>query len=312
MIRITLVLYFKEVMRKKSKLLIAIILVVGVLLSAALYLRTTHFPVLAPHGTVGEQERNLIMFAAGLSLVIVIPVFAITFSFAWKYREGNTKHHKKYAPNIDHNRWLETAWWSIPAVLILILSMLTWTSTHALDPFKPLSSTKKPVTIQVVAMQWKWLFLYPDKGVATVNYVEFPKDTPVTFEITSDGPMNSFWIPDLGGQIYAMSGMSTKLHLMADKAGTYRGASANISGRGFAGMRFTAKATSQAEFDGWLRSVAHDSPTLSDAAFAKLSEPSENDPSRSYRLENEALYDTIVDRFMPMHNMDDMEGMGSH
>ena len=133
----------------------------------------------------------------GLSLIVVIPVYIMLFLFAWKYREGNTK--AKYSPDWDHSALLETIWWTVPLLLITILSVVTWNSSHDLDPFRPLNSSVKPVKIQVVALQWKWLFIYPEQNIASVNYVEFPVNTPVDFEITADAPMNSFWIPQVGG-----------------------------------------------------------------------------------------------------------------
>ena len=180
------------------------------------------------------------IFAALLSLVVVIPVFAMTIYIVWRYRESNQK--AKYSPDWDHNSKVETIWWLIPTLLIVVLSVVTWNSSHSLDPFKPIKSSVKPLRVQVIALQWKWLFIYPEQGVASTNILELPVDRPINFEVTADAPMNSFWIPQLGGQIYAMAGMSTQLHLMASEAGTYAGASANLSGKGFAKMKFDTKA----------------------------------------------------------------------
>ncbi len=279
-------------MGKKLKAALLIGLPLVLLLVAFLYLRHTNIPVLSPQGPVGQKERYLIILAAALSLVVVIPVFILLAVFAIRYREGNTK--AKYDPNSDHSRILEFIWWAVPLALILILAGITWRSSHELDPFKPLSSPVQPLDIQVVAMDWKWLFIYPKQNIATVNFVEFPVDTPLNFEITADAPMNSFWIPQLGGQIYAMSGMSTYLHLMATSPGDYRGSSANISGEGFAGMKFIAKADSQSDFDQWVKLVGQTRDKLSLAAYNKLALPSKNNPIGYYSSVDKDLFNKVV------------------
>jgi len=201
-------------MSKKLKLVGFLLLSLGVVLLVAGYLHGHSIAVLNPQGFIANKERGLIVTITLLMLIVVIPVFALTFAIAWKYREGNTA--ARYSPEWDHNRWVEAVWWAVPLVLITVISMISWSSSHELDPFRPLRSANPPITIQVVALQWKWLFIYPDQNIATVNFVQFPANTPVDFQITSDAPMNSFWIPQLGGQIYAMAGMSTQLHLMEE------------------------------------------------------------------------------------------------
>ena len=218
-------------MMNKSKFIAIGLLILGAIAGVALLLHGHTIDVLVPKGTIAKKELDLLVTATLLMLIVVIPVFVLTFTIAWKYRASNTK--AKYTPDWDHNRAIETVWWAIPFVLILILSVITWQSSHELDPFKPLASSKQPITIQVVALQWKWLFIYPEQHIATVNYVQFPVDTPVNFVITSDAPMNSFWIPQLGGQIYAMAGMSTQLHLMATDPGSYNGSSVTPQRTGF-------------------------------------------------------------------------------
>ena len=203
----------------------------------AFYLQGKDVPVLDPQGVVGIQERNLIIFTCILSVFVVVPVFVMLGVFAWKYREDNTK--AEYRPDEEGNKWLEILWWGIPILIIAILGTVTWITTHQLDPYKPLDSNVKPLRVQVVALQWKWLFLYPDQRVATVNELKIPAGTPINFEITADAPMSAFWIPSLGTQVYAMSGMTSKLSLQADKPGTYRGTNSNINGEGYADMHFT-------------------------------------------------------------------------
>ncbi|MGC1177035.1 MAG: ubiquinol oxidase subunit II [Candidatus Saccharimonadales bacterium] len=271
----------------------AILWLIGIL---AFYLRKSNFAVLNPMGEVAAKERNLLIFTVLLGLLVVVPVFIMTFTIAWKYREGNTKAN--YKPDWDHNLAAETLWWGIPSTIIVLLSVITWNSSHALDPHKPLSAAAPPMTIQVVALNWKWLFIYPRQGVASVNEVHLPVNQPVTFEITADAPMNSFWIPQLGGQIYAMPGMSTRLNLMATKAGAYKGSSANLSGKGFAGMKFTAIASSQTDLKLWLASAQRSSSALDAAAYHRLAQPSENNKPTLYSSAESALYDRVVMKYM--------------
>ncbi|HEX5743971.1 MAG TPA: ubiquinol oxidase subunit II [Candidatus Saccharimonadales bacterium] len=235
------------------------------------YFKQADVQVLEPAGTIGEKQRNLIYFALGLSLIVVIPVYVMLFAFAWRYREGNKK--AKYSPELSGNRVAEAVWWIIPTILITILSVVAWNSSHDLDPYKPIDSRNKPLKIQVVAMNWKWLFIYPEQKVASVNFLQFPKDTPLEFQITSDGPMNSFWIPRLGGQVYAMAGMMTRLHLIASETGVFRGSSANLSGDGFSRMTFKAKSGSPADFDAWMKRVKSSGVDLDDTAYRRLASP---------------------------------------
>jgi cytochrome o ubiquinol oxidase subunit 2 len=273
------------------------LIVIATISLAVWYLHSHTISVLQPRGQIGQQERQLMWYAALLALVVITPVFVMTFVISMKYREGNKKK-QKYNPNFDHHRGIEFIWWAIPLAIIAVLAVITWRSAHQLDPYKPLNSQKKPVTIQVVSLDWKWLFIYPDKHIATVNFVEFPTNTPINFEITSDTVMNSFWVPQLGGQIYAMPGMSTQLHLMADKNGDYAGSSANISGKGFSGMKFTARAASDADFSAWVQSTQHTSLQLDQTTYTALAKQSENNPWTYYRAPQTDLYDTIVDKYM--------------
>ncbi len=261
-----------------------------------MYLSKQNIAVLNPKGPIALKEYHLIIFALLLSLLVVIPVFTLLVVFAWKYREGNTK--SKYSPELDGNRFAETVWWVIPTILISILAVVAWRSSHSLDPYRPLVSNTKPLTIQVVAMNWKWLFIYPDQKIATINYFQIPNNTPIDFNITSDAPMNSFWIPQLGGQIYAMPGMSTQLHLLASGNGTYNGVSANISGNGFAGMTFTARSTSAESFNNWADSIQHSNNKLSLAEYNKISIPSENNPIVYYATTDQDLYNNIVYKYL--------------
>ena len=284
-------------MSKKSRALILALPGVAILLTVVWYFHRHTIAVLQPAGQIAQKERNLIIFALLLSVLVVVPVFTMAITIAWKYRENNHKT-KKYSPDWDHSRLFESIWWGVPLVIILVLSVVTWRSSHALDPYKTLASTNKPITIQVVALNWKWLFIYPEQNIASVNQVQFPVNTPVNFDITSDTVMNSFWVPSLGGQIYAMPGMMTQLHLMADKAGSYRGSSANISGVGFAGMTFVAKAGSSSDFNNWVQSVKQGSQPLNQSTYKQLAKPSENNSVVYYSSEQPGLFDTTIMKYM--------------
>ena len=283
-------------MNNRDKVGLLFLLIVGLVLLLTLLLQGTDIAVLQPKGLIAEQERGLMVFATLLSLIVVLPVFAMTFFIAWKYRESNTK--AQYRPDWDHNASIEAIWWGVPLILILVLSVVTWQSTHKLDPFKPLDHHAKPIKIQVIALQWKWLFIYPQQDIATINYIRFPKNTPINFEITADAPMNSFWIPQLGGQMYAMSGMSTKLHLIASESGRFKGLSANISGRGFAGMKFVAQASTASDFEAWVESVKHAPKRLNSDEYDKLAVPSENNPPFYYSSHEPGLYDNVVMKYL--------------
>ncbi len=276
----------------------ALFVITGLIIAVSLFLflHSGDLKLLNPKGLIADKQRSLITFTVLLSLVVVIPVFILTFTIAWKYRAANVS--ARYTPDWDHNSKLEAVWWGIPCAIILILGVVTWTSSHELDPYKSLQSSVTPIHIQVVALPWKWLFIYPDQQIATVNYVRFPAGTPVDFQITADAPMNSFWIPELGGQIYAMPGMSTQLHLMATANGVYGGSSANLSGRGFAGMRFNAEATSRADFDRWVAEVRRSPQRLDDSAYAALALPSENNTAAAYASAKQNLYDTVINKYM--------------
>lgn len=283
-------------MSKKYKLLAVGGMILVIILFIKHYLRNANFAVFNSTGTIAVSERHIMFQALVLSLVVVIPVFALTIFITLKYRETN--HKARYSPEWDHNRLIETIWWGIPTILIIILSAITWNSSHQLDPFKPINSSTKAMTIQVIALQWKWLFIYPEQHVASVNFVQIPTDTPIDFEITADAPMNSFWIPQLGGQIYAMPGMSTHLNLMATQAGIYRGSSANLSGQGFSGMVFNARASSRDEFDAWVASTQHLDNSLTQTEYDKLVMPSSYNKLAFYALADLGLYDSVVMKYM--------------
>lgn len=256
----------------------------------------SNIAVLFPAGIIALEERDLLFIIQAIMLLVIIPVYIFTFIFSWKYRASNPKG--KYDPDLVDNHLAECFWWGIPLVLTAIISVLTWVKTHELDPYKPIESSKKPLNIQIVALQWKWLFIYPEENIASVNFFQFPKETPLHFEITADAPMNSFWIPHLGGQIYAMPKMKTELNLIAHEIGEFRGSSANLSGEGFAGMHFIAKASSEENYQKWLESAKKSSQGLNLEAYNKLTEPSQNNPVEIYQLKEKGLFDQIIMKYM--------------
>lgn len=262
--------------------------------------------IFQPKGMVAGAERTLIITAVCLMLVIVIPVFILTAYIAWKFRDSNPK--AVYAPEAVHKTSTEIILWILPTVIVIILSVLAWQYTHMLDPYKPIRSAVKPLTIQVVALRWKWLFLYPAHGIATVNFIQIPVQTPVHFVLTADAPMNSFWIPQLGGQMYAMPGMETQLNLIADTAGSYSGSAVEINGRGFSGMRFTVYAVRQDQFDNWAQSVKTSSKLLDMAAYNRLAVPSEDNPQTTYSSVENGLYNEIMNTFLVPSPSSPMEG----
>lgn len=259
--------------------------------------------ILDPKGMIAADEKAIMITSVWLMLIVVVPVIALSFIFAWRYREGNTK--AKYSPDWSHSTLLEIVWWSIPCVIIAILGVITWTTSYQLDPYKPIAAkNNKSITIEAIALEWKWLFIYPEQHIATINFVQFPVNVPVEFRVTAEGPMNSFQIPQLGGQIYAMAGMQTKLHLIADTTGDYRGISANFSGDGFSDMKFTARVSSPEQFDQWVKSVKQSPQQLTMTTYNKLIQPSTNDVVNYFAAENNNIFETVIMKaMMPMKDM---------
>lgn len=267
-----------------------------VVLSVVLYNYAIDSAMLDPKGLVALKERDLMYIASMLMLIIVIPVFILMFAICVRYRASNKS--ADYHPNWNHDTLAESIWWGFPCLIIIVLSIIGWKSSHELDPFKPLLHTGlKPLKIQAVALQWKWLFIYPDQEIASLNFLQFPEQTVLDFEITSDAPMNSFWIPQLGGQIYAMAGMSSRLHLIAHEIGDFRGSSANLSGEGFAAMTFTAKSTSPADFEEWVKQAKQSKHIFGWEEYQQLARPSEHHPV-IYALKSQDLYDRIVNQYL--------------
>ncbi len=285
----------------RNHIMIASVAVVAAVAGLVAYLHGVSVPVLEPKGPVAAGELSVIIITLALCALVVVPVFVLLFLFAWQYRADNPHSRERHMPDWDHHtRAVEFVWWLVPAVIVFFLAILAIQSAHALDPYKPLSGANAPMTVEVVALDWKWLFIYPAQGIASVNLVEFPENTPVHFDLTADAPMNSFWVPALGGQIMVMPGMTTQLNLLAYSIGDYRGVSGNISGKGFAGMTFTARAVSVSDFNAWVASVQASSSPLTASAYDSLAEPSEYDPVTTYSPVDPALYtDVTMKSMMP-------------
>jgi cytochrome o ubiquinol oxidase subunit II len=271
------------------------------LAALATFLGGCNFVVLDPSGDVAAQQRNLLVISTVLMLLIIVPVMALTVAFAWRYRQSNAA--ARYEPDWDHSTQLELVIWAAPLLIIICLGALTWMGTHLLDPYrtlgriapgKPVSATAKPLEVEVVALEWKWLFIYPEQGIATVNELAAPVDRPISFRITSSSVMNSFYIPALAGQIYAMAGMETKLHAVINQPGIYRGFSANYSGAGFSGMHFAFHAMTHGDFDGWVAEAKAGGGSLVRSSYLELERPSENVPVRRYGKVDPLLYKAIL------------------
>ena len=256
--------------------------------------------VLNSHGTVGQQESFLIKLSLALMLIVVIPVFIMVFWFAVRYRASNKK--ATYKPKWGHSNLIEALVWGVPILIIIILSYLTWTKTIELDPYKPLKSEKKPIQVEVISTDWNWLFIYPDYNIAVVNQLVFPEKTPVKFRLTSASVMSSFFIPQLGSQIYAMAGMQTKLNLMANQTNVYTGQNQEYSGNGYARMRFKAISTTREEFDEWVKKAQSAPMALTKAQFDSLKIPHTNNPVTLYSSVATGLFDQVKGEFMDWMN----------
>jgi cytochrome o ubiquinol oxidase subunit 2 len=256
-----------------------------------------------PFGDIAQQQSQLIVTAVVLMLIIVVPVIALTLLFAWRYRSANTE--AVFTPDWDHSTRLELLIWGAPLLIIIALGAVTWISTHKLDPYRPLdridakrpvAAGTKPLVVEVVALDWKWLFLYPELGIATVNELAAPVDRPIEFKITASTVMNSFYVPALAGQIYAMPGMQTQLHGVINQAGVYDGFSANYSGHGFSSMRFKFLGLTQADFEQWVQTTKSTGGELARGEYLRLEQPSEREPVRRYASVQAGLYHAILNR----------------
>ncbi len=285
----------RDVTGKRSLFVVCLTLLLAPLLGGC------DWVVMQPSGDIAVQQRDLIVISTILMLLIIVPVMALTLFFAWKYRSSNKD--ADYAPDWDHSARLEIIIWSAPLAIIIALGTITWISTHKLDPYRPLDrldasrpipAGTKPLTVEVVALDWKWLFIYPDYGIATINELAAPIDVPINFKITSSSMMNSFYIPALAGQVYAMTGMETKLHAVINKEGVYKGFSANYSGAGFSHMYFNFLGQSQDGFNAWVEKARATGANLGRPEYLEIEKPSVKEDARYFGKVDPALYTAIL------------------
>ncbi|MFB5268492.1 ubiquinol oxidase subunit II [Paenibacillus enshidis] len=299
-------------MNKKPKAVIALVLTV---LTVALIIWTCFFSggsywVFDSQGPIGQAQKELIIITTVLASVVILPVMVMTFVIIWRYRD-RPDSKAKYKPHWDDSAKLETIWWGIPIIIIIAIGIITAKYTYDLEPSKPIASAQKPITIQVSSLDWKWLFMYPDEGIATVNTLTIPEDVPVRFELTSDAPMNSFWIPQLGGQIYTMSGMAMTLHLQADHPGTYYGSGANFSGEHFAQMRFDVNAVTSDQYNQWVQQAKQENNPLTEDGYTALAQPGVGQKT-TYSAFPEGLFQRIVTKYVVEGSENPHGGHGAH
>jgi cytochrome o ubiquinol oxidase subunit II len=265
---------------------------VSIVLIAATTLGGCSEGILDPQGPIAAAERQVLFNSLAIMLAIVIPTIIAILAVGFWFRSSNS--HARYLPDFNHSGLLEVLVWSIPAMTVLLVGGVAWLGAHELDPRKPLSSTVKPITVQVVSLDWKWLFVYRDEGIASVNQLTIPVGTPVSFELTSAGVMNSFFVPQLGGQIYTMAGMVTRLQLQADRAGTYRGMSSQFSGNGFADMHFNVDAVPAENYAEWISRARNSGPVLDARTYELLAKPSAAVAPFTYREVGPRLFYDIL------------------
>jgi cytochrome o ubiquinol oxidase subunit II len=254
----------------------------------------TEAPILDPKGPIALAERDILFRALAIMMIVVLPVFVMTFWFAWRYRASNGR--ARYQPDWT-SATVDVVIWIVPALIVTSLGIHVWLYTHALDPYKPLRSSVPPLEVEVVAQDWKWLFIYPAQGIASVNELAFSSATPVRLTITSDTVMNSFFIPALGGQIYAMAGMRTRLNLRAGQPGRFVGRNTQYSGRGFPDQHFAAVAMTPTDFDAWVKRALQSPQKLDAASYAVLAKPSVAHPVVHYSAVEPGLFDTIIRKY---------------
>lgn len=283
-----------------SPLLLVPIGIIILGLVVAFLIKDADLALLNPKGFIANRQTRLLVTSTLIMLGFGVPVILTLYFFIWKYRDSDQNTH--YSPDVNRSRSMLMFAWCGPAIVVAILAYLMLPATQFLDPNKPIVSDKRQMTIQVVSMDWKWLFIYPEQNIATVNFVQIPVDTPVRFELTADSaPMSSFWIPHLGGMLYTMTGHVNPLNLMSDTIDDYPGASAEINGAGFAGMKFTARVSSEEDFIAWVTETQRSPLEFSDAEYKKLLEPSENHPQTFYARPASGLFDSIVAKYSSSH-----------
>lgn len=283
-----------------GRIAIAVIIFVAIL---AMLMAGKNIAVLNPTGLFAQDEYHLIVLTVSVMLAVLVPTMIVLYSFAWRYHESNGRV-KHSGSNAKSNKFLFLIFWGLPILILIILGSVMWSDTHEFTPDQTFSASQKPLEVQVVGLQWKWLFIYPEQDIATVNYARIPANRPVHFQLTADQmPMSSFWIPNLGGMLYIMTGHVNQLNLMATKIGTYPGKTAEINGDGYAGMQFNTDVTSQQDFQTWVSQIKQSSPSLTTATYQKLLQPSQNNAIASYSPVESNLYASILSKYDEGTNM---------
>ena len=255
--------------------------------------------VLNPKGPIADAERGLLFDAFTVMMLVIVPIIVMAFLFAWRYRASN--RDARYEPTWAYSAKVDAVVWLIPALIVIAVGVLVWRSTHKLDPYREIASQQPPLDIQVVGQDWKWLFIYPEQGIAVVNQMAIPTGRPISLRITSDTVMNSFYVPALAGQIYAMAGMQTRLQMLADQPGKFVGRNTQYSGGGFSDQHFEVLATSQADFDAWAAKAKQSPDKLDAATYARLAQKSRNNPVAYYSTVEPRLFDSIIEKFAGPH-----------
>jgi cytochrome o ubiquinol oxidase subunit 2 len=255
--------------------------------------------VLNPKGPIADAERGLLFDAFSVMMLVVVPVIVMAFVFAWRYRASN--RNARYAPTWAYSARIDAVVWLVPALIVIAVGVLVWRSTHKLDPYREIASDVPPLDVQVVAQDWKWLFIYPEQGIAVVNQMAIPSGRPISLRITSDTVMNSFYVPALAGQIYAMAGMQTRLQMLANAPGKFVGRNTQYSGGGFSDQFFEVLATSPADFDAWVAKARRAPGKLDAAAYTKLAEKSRLVPIAYYSAVEPKLFDSIIAKYTHAH-----------
>lgn len=278
-------------------------------LTLGIMLQGKNIAVLHTKGAIADEQRSLIIFITVVCMAIAVPTLVLLYFMAWKYRESNTR--AKYDPESQRGKFFNFIVWALPSAFMLVLAMELVPATHKLQPNKAIASDAKPITIQVTAMQWKWLFVYPEQQIATVNYIQIPEDVPIVFDLIADeAPMSSFWIPNLGGQLYAMTGHVNQLNLIASEKGEYQGKSAEINGAGYAGMTFTTRVSSAAEFQSWVQTTKQAPNELNKATYDALLKPSEDNPTTFYSPVDTTLYSKAIMKYVTGNQSESKHGGG--
>jgi cytochrome o ubiquinol oxidase subunit 2 len=286
---------FIRIMR--TKLLIGFLFVLLEVIGIVIVLGGEKTLVVHPKGIIANEELQLIIMNILLMLIIILPTYLLLFWVVWRYciKSQNAEHD----PDQNFGVAGQVLMWVLPAIIVAVMALYNWNATHKLDPYKPIVSDVKPLMVQVVALNWKWLFIYPELGIATLNYLHIPEKTPIHLKLTADhSPMNSFWIPQLSGQIYSMTGMSTQLYLMADAVGKYKGRAVEINGEGYADMSFSVQSSSKKDFDAWAADVGKASLKLTDEAYRDLVKPEVNKSVILYSDVEIDLFSKIIHQYM--------------